>query len=90
LDGSTPNAPYIENAINNTKSENPTCNVTKGSGQTTPVNNGMITGKAFETLKAAYLSERTATLPSGDVMGPDGSGGMKVIYEARRAVGRPA
>lgn len=84
LDGSTPNAPYIENAINNTTSENPTCNVTKGSGQTTPVNNGMITGKAFETLKAAYLSERTATLPSGDVMGPDGSGGMKVIYAASK------
>jgi Flp pilus assembly protein TadG len=84
LDGSTPNATYIQDAINNTKSKNPTCNATKGSGQTTPVNNGMITGKAFETLKAAYLAERTSTLPSGDVLGPDGSGGMKVIYAASK------
>jgi Flp pilus assembly protein TadG len=84
LDGSTPNAPNIQNAIQNTESKTPTCNVTKGSGQTTPVNNGMITGKAFETLKTAYLAERTSTLPSGDVLGPNGSGGMKVIYAASK------
>jgi Flp pilus assembly protein TadG len=80
LDGSNPNAPYIEDAIKNTASATPTCNVTKGSGQDTPVNNGMITGKAFETLKQSYLNNRTPTLPGGDILKPDGS----VIYAASK------
>jgi Flp pilus assembly protein TadG len=80
LDGSKPDANYIENAIKNTESTTPACNVTKGSGQDTPVNNGMITGKAFETLKEAYLKERTPTLPSGDILRADGS----VIYPASK------
>jgi hypothetical protein len=80
LDGSNPNAPYIEDAIKNTASATPTCNVTKGSGQDTPVNNGMITGKAFETLKQAYIDKRTPTLPGGDILKSDGS----VIYAASK------
>jgi Flp pilus assembly protein TadG len=80
LDGSNPNASYIEDAIKNTASATPTCNVTKGSGQDTPVNNGMITGKAFETLKQAYIDKRTPTLPGGDILKSDGS----VIYAASK------
>jgi Flp pilus assembly protein TadG len=80
LDGSTPNAKYIEDSIKNAASKPPACNVTKGSGQDTPVNNGMITGKAFETLKASYKNDRTPTLPSGDIVKADGS----VIYAASK------
>jgi Flp pilus assembly protein TadG len=80
LDGSNPNAKYIEDAIKNAASTPPACNATKGSGQDTPVNNGMITGKAFETLQQSYVSQRTSTLPGGDILKADGS----VIYAASK------
>ena len=80
LDGSNPNAKYIEGAIKNAASTPPACNATKGSGQDTPVNNGMITGKAFETLQQSYVSQRTSTLPGGDILKADGS----VIYAASK------
>ncbi len=78
LDGSMPNTPYLRNALQNLASPNPTCNVSLNSGQNTTLNNGMI-DTVFNTLRDTYLSERTATLPSGDVLLADGT---TVAYRA--------
>ncbi len=73
LDGtSNPNPPYLNPAIQNAGSANPTCDVTVGSGQTTPVQNGM-DNNVFKTLRDTFVAARTTPLPSGDVLKADGS-----------------
>ena len=78
LDGtSNPNPPYLNPAIQNAGSPNPTCNVTVGSGQNTTIQNGM-DNTVFKTLRDTFLADRVTPLPSGDVLKADGS----VAYSA--------
>jgi Flp pilus assembly protein TadG len=77
LDGSTPNTPYLRQAIQNAGSVSPTCNVSLNTGDSTTLNNGMI-DTVFNDLREAFRTRRVSPLPGGDILRSDGT----VAYQA--------
>ena len=73
MDGSsTPNAPYLRDAIRGAGSPGGNCGNFVDSGQTTPTNNGMLDA-VFRELADVFLANRVQPLPN-DVCGPGGCG----------------
>jgi len=68
----------LEDAIKNAGSATPACNVDRGSGTSTPLDNGM--KSVFPTLWDTFKAKRVATLPSGDITKADGT----VVYQASK------
>lgn len=67
LDGTNWTNGQHQGAITNAGLENPACNATAPAGTNTYLDNGMVQ-PTFDLLRNTFLAERTATLPSGDVM----------------------